>query len=165
MTPEEMIALARQKAAEHQLYPELVCAICEQESNWSPWAIRYEHDFFTRYVLPQWTNSKLSSFTEAQARAISWGLMQVMGQVAREAGFTGASLAELCDPAVGLEMGCRVLAHKLEAAAGNVPKTLLLWNGGGNPNYPAQVLARAGKYSPEAEAARAARLDALRQGP
>src|SRR5712692_9451618 len=84
--------------------------------------------------------------TEAAARALSWGLMQVMGQVAREAGFAGASLAELCDPAAGLEVGCRVLAHKLAAAEGNVTRALLLWNGGGNPAYPQQVLDRAKKY-------------------
>jgi Transglycosylase SLT domain len=38
--------------------------------------------------------------TESRARAFSWGLMQVMGQVAREHGFTGA-LASLCDPLSG----------------------------------------------------------------
>ncbi len=144
----ELIALARQTAAAHQLYPELVCAICEQESGWIPWAIRYEHAFFQKYILPQWVNSKLPTITEAQARAFSWGLMQVMGQVAREHAFQGASLAELCDPAVGLELGCRVLAAKLAAADGNVTKALLLWNGGGNADYPQQVLARAEKYRP-----------------
>ena len=30
--------------------------------------------------------------------------------------------------------------------AANVTKALLLWNGGGNPDYPAEVLARMSKY-------------------
>ena len=140
-----LIALARQKAAEHQLYPQLVCAVCEQESNWNPWALRYEPRFLSKYVAPLYTAGKISA-TEAYGRSMSWGLMQVMGQVAREHGFDGAFLPELCDPAIGLEIGCRVLAHKLGAAGGNAEKALLLWNGGANAGYAAQVLARAEKY-------------------
>ncbi len=147
MTSAELIVLAQQKAARHDLYPDLVCAICEQESNWNPWAVRYEPGFFARYVAPAYTSSPHPwTITEAQARATSWGLMQVMGQVAREYGFKGAFLTELCDPAVGLEIGCLVLAAKLAAAEGNVQKALLLWNGGANAQYPDEVLARAEKY-------------------
>ncbi len=146
MSHDELIALAKQKAKEHQLYPELVCAVCEQQSAWNPWAARYEPAFYTRYVEPLWDAGKLGTRTEATARAFSWGLMQTMGQVAREFGFGGRFLSELCDPNVGLEIGCAVLAHKLAAAEGNVTKALLLWNGGGNPAYPQQVLERAEKY-------------------
>jgi len=147
VTSPEFIALAQQKAARHELAPELVCAVCEQESNWTPWAMRYEPGFFARYVAPAYASSPHPwTITEAQARATSWGLMQVMGQVAREFGFKGAFLTELCDPAAGLEIGCLVLAAKLAAADGNVEKALLLWNGGGNAQYPEQVLARAEKY-------------------
>lgn len=141
MNREELIFLAKTKAAARQLYPELVCAICEQESAWNPWAIRYEPAFYERYTKPLHLSD-----SEEYARAISWGLMQVMGQVAREFGFGGAYLAELCDPEVGLEIGCAVLAHKLAAAEGNVTKALLLWNGGGNPDYAQQVLDRAEKF-------------------
>ncbi len=144
--PDRLIGLARKIAAEHHLYPELVCAICEQESAWDPWAIRYEPAFHKRYVEPLWLKAAVRTETEAQARAISWGLMQVMGQTAREHGFLGRFLSELCDPALALEIGCRVLALKLAAARGNVEKALLLWNGGANSDYPRQVLARAEKY-------------------
>lgn len=40
----------------------------------------------------------------------SWGLMQVMGAVARECGFNRPYLPELCDPALSLEYGCRHLS-------------------------------------------------------
>jgi soluble lytic murein transglycosylase-like protein len=139
--PDRLIALARKIAAEHQLYPELVCAICEQESSWDPWAIRIEPRFYEKYTKPM-----LLSDTEEYSRAISWGLMQVMGQTAREHGFLGHFLSELCHPPVGLEIGCRVLAHKLAAAEGHVEKALLLWNGGANKHYAVEVLARARKY-------------------
>jgi soluble lytic murein transglycosylase-like protein len=147
VTKQELIALAKQVANAHQLYPELVCGLVEQESNWNPWALRYEPDFMRQYVAPLFTTNKISG-TEAYARAFSWGLMQLMGQTAREAGFAGASLAELCDPTTNLEFGCRIFARKLAAAEGNAERALLLWNGGGNKAYPGQVMARAENYKP-----------------
>lgn len=144
--PPEMIDLARQIACEHSLDPALVCAVIEQESAWSPWAVRYEPSFLSRYVAPLYTAGKLSA-TEAYTRAMSWGLMQVMGQVAREFGFKEASLPELCEPATGIEFGCRILATRLSRARGDVPSALLAWNGGADANYPAEVLARQRNYS------------------
>ncbi|MDE3138024.1 MAG: lytic transglycosylase domain-containing protein [Acidobacteriota bacterium] len=141
-----MIQLALGVAARHGLDGALVCAVCEQESGWDPWAIRYEPGFYERYVLPMVDGEKLSDETEARARAFSWGLMQVMGQTARETGYSG-HLAGICDPETGIEVGCRVLAGKLTKARGDVERALLLWNGGTNPAYPGQVLARKGKYT------------------
>jgi soluble lytic murein transglycosylase-like protein len=140
MTQEEMIATARAAAARHTLDEALVCAVCEQESTWNPWAIRYEPAFRIRYVAPL-----RLPVTEEIARSISWGLMQVMGEVAHEVGYSGP-FPELCDPGTGLEWGCRVLAKKLAEAGGDAAKGLQLWNGGGNPEYAAEVLARQNKY-------------------
>jgi len=153
-----LIALARTAAAQHSLDPALICAIVEQESAWDPHAIRYEPAFRTRYVAPLGLAP-----TEEVARSMSWGLMQVMGQVAREHGFTAKSLAALCDPATGLAIGCAVFAAKLRAgtndaagvtnnsdaarvAADVVHRALALWNGGANTSYAAQVLARVVHY-------------------
>jgi hypothetical protein len=44
------------------------------------------------------------------AQQASWGLMQVMGAVARECGFHGNYLSQLLDPEEGTEFGCRHLA-------------------------------------------------------
>jgi soluble lytic murein transglycosylase-like protein len=154
-----LIALARTTAAQYSLDHALICAIVEQESAWDPHAIRYEPAFRTRYVAPLGLPP-----TEEVARSISWGLMQVMGQVAREHGFTAKSLAALCDPATGLAIGCTVFAAKLRtsandaasianngdatsAAADVVDRALKLWNGGANTSYSAQVLARVAHYT------------------
>lgn len=142
----EIIDLARHIACEHALDPALVCAVIEQESAWNPWAVRYEPSFLSRYVAPLYTAGKLSA-TETYARAISWGLMQVMGQVAREFGFDEPYLSELCDPATGIEYGCRILSARVVRAKGDVPAALLAWNGGADQNYPAEVLARKRNYS------------------
>jgi soluble lytic murein transglycosylase-like protein len=142
----EIIEIARRIASAHSLDPALVCAVIEQESAWNPWAVRYEPGFLSHYVAPLYTAGKLSA-TEAYTRSMSWGLMQVMGQVAREAGFEEASLAELCDPVAGVDWGCRLLAARLARAHGDVAAALLAWNGGANPDYPAEVLARTRNYS------------------
>lgn len=144
--PPGLLALAQEAAHTHGLWPELVCAVIEQESLWDRWAVRYEPAFYRRYIKPLTARPASLPASEARMRAVSWGLMQVMGQVAREHGFLGSSLARLCDPRTGLDVGCRVLAAKLAAAEGNVRRALLLWNGGGNRDYPDAILARTHKY-------------------
>ena len=141
MSLPDLIALARTIAARHQLDAALVCAVVEQESSWDAHAIRYEPGFRTRYVAPLGLPP-----TEEVARSISWGLMQVMGQVAREHGFDAKFLSALCDPALGLDIGCAALSSKLAAAAGEIPRALQLWNGGADSTYAAEVLARTAKY-------------------
>src|SRR6266852_2247073 len=132
-------------AAAQSLDPSLVCAVVEQESAWNPWAMRYEPAFFTKYVAPLYTNNKIAA-TEAYSRGFSWGLMQVMGQVARETGFDALFLSALCDPEQGLAVGCKVLRKKFDAMAGDTTRALLAWNGGANQTYAAQVLARRAHY-------------------
>jgi soluble lytic murein transglycosylase-like protein len=143
--PAELVVLARRAATAQSLDPALVCAVVEQESAWNPWAIRYEPAFFAKYVANLYTNNKISA-SEAYARGFSWGLMQVMGQVARETGFDAAYLSTLCDPEQGLATGCKVLRKKFDAMAGDLTRALLAWNGGANPAYAAQVLARRVQY-------------------
>lgn len=53
----------------------------------------------------------ISKATEWLDQQSSWGLMQVMGAVAREYGFTGF-LCGLCDPLEGLHYGCKLLAAR-----------------------------------------------------
>jgi soluble lytic murein transglycosylase-like protein len=146
MPPEPLIALARDTAGKHELYPHVVCGLIERESSWDPWKIRYEEGFYTRYIEKLIAQHQLSDPTEERARAFSWGLGQIMGEEARERGYKG-HLAMLCDPPVGIEWTCIVLSRKLETASGNVPGGLQLYNGGGNPNYGAEVLALAEKYN------------------
>ncbi len=145
MPPSQLLTFARKAAAAQSLDPGLVCAVIEQESAWNPWAMRFEPAFFKKYVASLYTNNKVTA-SEAYARGFSWGLMQVMGQVAREAGFDGAFLSALCDPEQGLAIGCKVLRRKLDAMDGDTMRGLLAWNGGANPLYAAQVLARRPHY-------------------
>jgi soluble lytic murein transglycosylase-like protein len=141
----DLIALAKRQAISYALDPALVCAIIEQESAWNTFAMRYEPAFFARYVASLYTNNKITA-SEAYARGFSWGLMQVMGQVARENDFAAPFLSTLCEPQQGLAIGCKVLRKKLDQSAGDQTRALLAWNGGSNPAYPAQVQARIPHY-------------------
>lgn len=151
-----LVQLAKEMALTYELDPAVVCGLIEQESNWNPWLSRYEHGFFNRYL----DNSRihlaardfakaapytLSFDTELRERAFSRGLMQVMGQTAREVGFT-EPLPMLHDPERGLAVGCKYLHQLVVRRAGSVPLGLLLYNGGGDPQYPDKVLSRANTY-------------------
>lgn len=140
----DSIAAARAAAARHMLDPALVCAVIEQESSWDAHAMRYEPAFRMRYIAPLGLPP-----TEEVARSISWGLMQVVGQVAREHGFADKFLSALCEPATGAEIGCVVLASKIANASGDLSRALQLWNGGANPNYAQEVLSKTEKYRQE----------------
>lgn len=141
----KLLDLAEHAAHAENLDSALVCAVVEQESGWNPWAMRYEPQFFAKYVAPLYTNNKIGA-TEAYARGMSWGLMQVMGQTAREKGANSLYLSTLCDPAVGLAIGCRILRQKLDAAKGDIRAALQAWNGGANPDYANEVLAHLPRY-------------------
>lgn len=144
MLREELIALAKTVATGHALDPALVCAVCHHESdNWKMWAVRYEPSFYDKYILPMQNLSR----TEMTMRATSFGLMQIMGQTARELGFAGDYLTELLDPQWGIEFGCRKLARSLRHSDGNVRLALLKYNGGANKQYPDLVLRYFSQYS------------------
>jgi soluble lytic murein transglycosylase-like protein len=103
--------LIENMAAAHGLPFVLVHAIVQVESGGNPWAVRYEPAFFSRYVADRghrvWPGC--SRDTEERLRACSFGLMQLMGQTARERGFDGPFLSTLCDAFTGLDYGCRHL--------------------------------------------------------
>lgn len=136
-------ALAVKHAKAHLLDPALVAAVCEQESDWIPWAVRFEPAFETRYIHPA---LPAAPTTTELTKAISFGLMQIMGQTAIEFGFTGRFLTELCDPDVGVEYGCRKLRRCCDLHNFNLNAALAAYNGGSNPDYAPQVQMRMSKY-------------------
>jgi len=153
----DLVTLARDIATQHGLDPALVCGMVLVESDWKPWASRYESAFFARYLDNSRVHLEVREFlrnapfhatfeTELRERAFSRGLLQIMGQVARERGFKGL-LPRLHDPEVGLEYGCRHLKWMLGRAEGITRIALLKYNGGGDPSYPNKVLLASEKYA------------------
>lgn len=142
MTKDQLRAIAVAAAEKHGLDHVLFQALIHHESaNWSEQAQRYEPGFFRKYVEVM----NLADTNEARLRATSIGLTQIMGQVAREQGFTGP-LASLFEPAANCDQGAIKLAHCLKKAMGDVRDALLHYNGGGNRSYPDLVLAHMDEY-------------------
>jgi len=137
--------LAGKYAAKYSLDTALLCALCDHESSWNPYAARYEPAFYSRYIQPLLNNGTVHTATEATLRAMSVGLMQLMGEVAREFGYTG-DLLRMTDPDTALEWGCRKLRKCFDSASNDPHQALLLYNGGGDPNYPDLVMDLVAKY-------------------
>lgn len=142
MSIEQLHALARSAAFDADLDQALVQALIEHESSWNPWAVRYEPLFYERYI----SHMNGLTATEMTLRACSFGLCQVMGQVAREQGFDGKFLTELLDPANSVRQGLIKLKKCIELAHGVLQDALLRYNGGSDSNYPASVLNLMDKY-------------------
>lgn len=112
----------------------LFASLCYQESTGRMWAWnpepRYPYVWNVRTWAPfrKLTAAELiSSIPPADFAALSgdadqewwgqkasWGVAQVMGAVAREQGFRGPFLTELCDPMVGALFGARHLYKYLK---------------------------------------------------
>lgn len=141
-TLEARKALAGKWAGKYGLNTAMVCAVIEQESSWNTFAIRFEPLFEERYIHP--VVPSMPTTTELSL-AMSFGLMQVLGETAKELGFSGRFFSELCDPDTGIDFGCRKLQRCFDVHGAD-EAGLLAYNGGGNPDYGKQVLARVSKY-------------------
>lgn len=129
--PAAIAAAIKAAAAAHRIDPALVAAIVTVESGGRTWSTRHEPDFLrprdekgeprrdkdgnpleSPALVAQAERfaraTGVSFVTELVHEKTSWGLLQVMGCVARELGFRG-HLPELCQPEVGLELGCAYL--------------------------------------------------------
>jgi hypothetical protein len=138
----------------HGLDPWLVGGIIRVESNFTPWAWNPEPAY--RYLWNVRTNAPFRVLTvdertseippkdfpcllgdsdqEWWGQQSSWGLMQIMGAVARQFGFKGPYLPELCTPEINLNFGGLYLSQLLSWAKGDVDQALAAWNGGKGNN-------------------------------
>lgn len=100
MPSDELIQIALVYADRYLLDPSLVCALIDHESDWNTFAFK-----------PPQNAMPLLGCTsqEKWGRSMTWGLMQLKGDFARELGFTGRFLSELCEPITGIDYGCRRL--------------------------------------------------------
>ena len=131
----ELTTLIKSAASRRSLPWELVYAICQVESSLNPSAIRHE----PRYRWLVGDNETMSP-TERQDQMTSWGLMQVMGAVARELGHTGP-LSALLDPPTGLFYGCLHL-RRFRAKYDIWPDVIAAYNAGS----PRRVAGQIGPY-------------------
>jgi soluble lytic murein transglycosylase-like protein len=112
----------------------LVAAIVATESSFNPFAVRYEPNF--KYRLMPYKYAEINGITETTEnflQSCSIGLMQTMGLIARENGFT-KNLLELTIPENSLSIGCKKLASLFEKYK-DENKVIVAYNAGSiNPN-------------------------------
>jgi len=156
----EYSTLIKYSAAQYNVDAELMAAIVIKESSGYPYKPRFEPGFYRKYIhlepkaklgglWPRWTDDYYGEFKERLDRSTSWGHGQIMGQVARELGFDGQYLSELCDPELNLPLMAKFLSFKFKEGSedGLVGQelrrfVLLRYNGGGDKEYPDSVLAK-----------------------
>lgn len=146
-------------ADKYSLDPELVAAIIVRESSCNPWATRFEPRFFEKYIagkaakdLPGHVPAAFPTLpTERVHRATSWGLMQILGETARELGFSDDCLPALLSPRRNIDLGAKLLRKLIDRSrekAEPVREALLNYNGGADRSYPDRIfkLVESGGY-------------------
>lgn len=123
--------LIQSAAARHSLPPPLITAFIEVESGGNPWAWNPEPHYRWFWDVKRIRPFRTVSSAEVSAKypprdfpclagdtdqewwgqQASWGLMQIMGAVAREHGCRLPYLPQLCDPQENLEFSCRHLTQ------------------------------------------------------
>lgn len=158
-------------ARQYGLDPSIVRALIRVESGGNQWAWNPEPRY--RYYWDTIHNKPFRAVTEDEirserppadfralsgdpdqewwAQSASWGLMQVMGAVARELGCTDPYLPILCDHYTNLSWGCMKLARLVKWANGDIEQALAAYNGGqgGNSTRPFRNAAYANKVIKE----------------
>ena len=168
MTRDDVWNLCCSIAPRHHVDPLLALALCEQESVdehdpkiYHSDALRLENGFYCRYVEPL----NYSTVTEGMLSA-SYGLTQMMGECLRELGYIlwhfQTQTTENEHPFIVGEMQNLHVMLALDEYCCHADwqiewglkffnevkhQNLLTWNGGGDPQYPAKVLARKAKLT------------------
>ena len=139
-------------AQEHGVDTSLALAIAEVESGFDPFAARYEPGF--RYTDRNAKRPRACTVqTELNQQSTSWGLMQVMGIVARELGHRGW-LSELVQAEVGALYGVLFIKKKMERfGSQGIEAVISAYNAGkpisGNRAYVEKVLAAKVRWEKE----------------
>ncbi len=111
------LILIREYAEKHGINKNLLAAMVMVESGGNPNAKRYEAGYkwpLSAEMTKKYADRLGIDFeTEYKEESTSWGLVQVMGTVAREHGFLNR-LPMLCNPSIGLEYGCMHLGKMLK---------------------------------------------------
>ena len=131
MERKELEIIIKPFADQYEIDKDLILSFCFVESSCNQNATRYESNFYKTYIQPLLIKQSITP-KEAIGRATSWGLMQIMGQVAREKGFKG-QFEELCTPSVGLFWSLKHLKHFIEKYPDCLNDAISSYNAG-HPN-------------------------------
>lgn len=119
----------------YQVQPALVVAIILTESGGDTGKTKFEPEYEHVWKLPEMAKKygptrslTLDIELETRYQKTSWGLMQIMGAVAREFGMT-ANLPLLVNSYTNITYGCKLLSRLMERY-GNFFDVIAAYNGG-----------------------------------
>jgi soluble lytic murein transglycosylase-like protein len=135
MITDSIVDMARKESTTQGVSLALILGVIETESSGDTWAYNPEPKYHWLWDFknqrpfraitkaedcsefpPDDFSAPAGADTDAEwwGQQASWGLMQVMGAVAREHGYGGRFLTSLCDPATGVWVGTVVLKSLLK---------------------------------------------------
>lgn len=114
---DQMASTLKQECDHFDLKINIIESIIQTESNWNPWVIRYEKEFYHfLHPLKYGAQNHITTASETISQQISWGLGQVMGGTARFMGFEGP-LTSLLDPKINIHICCLYFAKNCKKYA------------------------------------------------
>lgn len=126
-------------AHRHQVPAALLAAFCQEESGWQPWAERSEPGYLKNKKIKKaaaaWAKEHRglpTALTELNARSRSMGLMQPMGELAREQGFDSTYLSSLFEPFNSIDQGATLLKSLLQRYGKDTMSAISAYNQGNN---------------------------------
>lgn len=126
-------------ARDRGVRPALVVGLAWKESSFQWWAGKHEptYPYLWDVKANKPTRSEavgslgmVSQATELVFQRTSWGLLQVMGAVARELGFREVLLSHLLDARLSASYGAQLLANLLKRHNGDEADALSAYNAG-----------------------------------
>lgn len=122
-------ALIKHYANQYGFDPLFISAMAAVESSGNPWATRYEEDWPYLYKARDFSKKNNTTYdTEVIHQKTSWGLLQMMGTVAREMNYDGP-LPMLCQPEINLNL-CLKKLQDLTAKYISLDKVIASYNAG-----------------------------------
>jgi soluble lytic murein transglycosylase-like protein len=124
-------------ASAHSVPAALIAAVIQEESRFDEWATRAEPRYFknrkVRRAATRWTRAHpggASTYTELADRSRSYGLMQIMGETAREQGFAEPFLAALYIPDNAIAHGATLMKKLLARYKNDTLSAISAYNQG-----------------------------------
>jgi soluble lytic murein transglycosylase-like protein len=124
-------------AIQHALPASLIAAVIQEESEFNAWATRAEPRYLrsrkVRRLAARFARTHRlgpTAFTELADRSRSYGLMQIMGETAREQGFDRPFLAELYIPDNAIAHGAMLLKRLLTRYRNDTLSAISAYNQG-----------------------------------
>lgn len=136
----QLVLLAERASLDAGVEPSLLCGLCDVASDWNPGKLEYHHNLTILFDAWRDVDPREEAYQNYR-----WGVSQVLGSSAREAGYQ-KPLGTLIEPIDNLSIAACVLRKCLDQCGGNADRGLVLWYRVIGSAFPTLVLSKAPAY-------------------